>query len=225
MGLDRRLKEEYAGILAIPESLMDNVGDMAFLASTLAELAAASLANAPAPYSHHSSSVPPFALEDLVAASHNYEKSYALMVYDPPTDQFLLVHDGGRMEWSSSSIKLRQSFDALAFLLRQIMPERFQGEASNELVLGIGSGDYPHLSNRCLETFPDPNEKNGCGRSEVPVLQFGSVFQSREIFPNAIAMPMPEPNHLGCFMHYAEEQEVCPGVCDSMVYLLSLIHI
>ena len=95
-------------------------------------------------------------------------------------------------------------------MLRQTYPDRFT-VTSPELVIPIASGDYPHvIANKIPHT-------NGV----APVLMFGSTFRDMNIYPNMVAMPMPPPEHMGCFVHWVQNNgngHVCkqwmPGTPD-----------
>ena len=88
------------------------------------------------------------------------------------------------------------------YLLRQVFPQRFTKD-QDELVIPIGSGDYPQINK-----FKLPHTEG-----IAPVLQFGSVFRDTELYyPNMIPMPMPEPHHLYCFSKWiasGERKRVC----------------
>ena len=96
-------------------------------------------------------------------------------------------------------------------MLRQTYPDRFT-VTSPELVIPIASGDYPHvIANKIPHT-------NGV----APVLMFGSTFRDMNIYPNMVAMPMPPPEHMGCFVHWVQNignGHVCkqwmPGTPDA----------
>ena len=97
------------------------------------------------------------------------------------------------------------------YMLRQTYPDRFT-VTSPELVIPIASGDYPHvIANKIPHT-------NGV----APVLMFGSTFRDMNIYPNMVAMPMPPPEHMGCFVHWVQNNgngHVCkqwmPGTPDA----------
>jgi len=69
-----------------------------------------------------------------------------------------------------------------------------------------------HFNVECLEEFPKVSST--CPGSHVPVLQFGSVFKSTEILPNAIPMPVPTESGIYCFKSWVRNnhQDVCKAL-------------
>ncbi|KAL7553009.1 hypothetical protein ACHAWF_016247 [Thalassiosira exigua] len=133
----------------------------------------------------------------------HFQQSFAALVYDPETDQFVMHYSNG-MRWTASCHKLVTSVKAVAHSLRMMFPERFQQDQP-ELVLGLSAADYPGIKwNECLR-----QERLDCLVPELaPVLHFGSVFR-RPIFPSMVAMPIPQINHLSCFHDWAMHHRVC----------------
>ena len=79
------------------------------------------------------------------------------------------------------------------------------GSESSELVIPIGSGDYPHIIPSKLRYLD----------GVAPVLMFGSAFRdSTNMYPNMIPMPMTEVHHLGCFVDWIEsgKERVCEAL-------------
>ena len=82
-----------------------------------------------------------------------------------------------------------------------MFPNRFTKD-QNELIIPIGSGDYPQINK-----FRLPHTEG-----IAPVLQFGSVFRDTDLYyPNMVPMPMPEPHHLYCFSKWvaSSRKRVC----------------
>ena len=71
----------------------------------------------------------------------------------------------------------------------------------NFVAIAISSGDFPHISGHCTDSFPQVSPE--CPGTHAPILVFGSVFQSSEIFSNMMAMPMPNGENLHCFKDFA----------------------
>lgn len=71
--------------------------------------------------------------------------------------------------------------------------------------IAIGSGDYPHIRQACLNYFPHAVDYrapcNTDAKERTPVLQFASVFRHTEILPYMMPMPMPSL-HLPCFVEW-----------------------
>ena len=123
------------------------------------------------------------------------------MAYDPRKDAFVVLFDKGH-KWKAGGKKLFRTIKYLTYMLRRTFPERFAGPGSSELVLAISSGDYPHVRRSKM-----PRGDGGV----APVLMFGSSFRDPAVYPNMIAMPMPEAHHLDCFEEWltSGNQRVC----------------
>jgi len=164
--------------------------------------------------------LPSYTIEDAIRTTKMYEHTFALLVYDPTSDSFLGLYSK-RHYWVSGCEKLLSSFRQLAYLLRKIFPERFQGKNSKELVIPISSGDSPGVKAGCLDHFrkqaDNPRTPPGwrelvglnCDNHIAPVLHFGSVFRQPHLFPSMIAMPMPVASHLNCFETWATHKIIC----------------
>ncbi|KAL7533651.1 hypothetical protein ACHAWF_004574 [Thalassiosira exigua] len=140
----------------------------------------------------------PYTLAHAAAESSAWEYTFALIVYDPPSDAFVGLYSKD-MKWKAGNRKLWKSVRGLAYVLRKAFPDRFTPR-SPELVLAVGSGDYPHAK---PSTLPRGSEGG------APVLMFGSAFRDPQVYPNLVAMPMPEARHLGCLVEWAEKGKVC----------------
>lgn len=142
-----------------------------------------------------------YTLTDTLNESNIYEHTFCLLLYDPPTDKFLILYSQNH-RWENSNRKLWKAIRNFTYLLRQVFPQRFTPQ-SEELVIPIGSGDYPQI-NKFKLPYVD---------GIAPVLQFGSVFRDTELYySNMIPMPMPEPHHLYCFSKWiasGEGKRVC----------------
>ncbi|KAL7540704.1 hypothetical protein ACHAXR_010313 [Thalassiosira sp. AJA248-18] len=145
-----------------------------------------------------------YTLHDAIHEAKMWEHTFALLIYDPPTDSFI-GHYSTQHRRESSSKKLSATIPHFVSLLRQTFPNRFQGSDSDELVIAVGSGDYPHVK---LDMLP-------YGSGVAPVLQFGSVFRDSGIYPNMIPMPMPG-THLWCFEQWARFGRICSAFHDEL---------
>ena len=132
---------------------------------------------------------------DAINEASIWQYTECLLVYDPTTDRFI-VHYSKDMEWTSSNGKLWGSLNTFTYLLRETFPERFTKD-SDELVIPIGSGDYPHVMK---DKLPHTD-------GIAPLLMFGSVFRDTSVYPNMIAGPLP--THMKCFKQWAENGSVC----------------
>lgn len=149
----------------------------------------------------------PYSIEDVVESTSVFQNTVAIIMYDPEKDDFEFLYNFKSHNWVSGCVKLVSSFRNLAFMLRQVFPERFQGTDSPELAITIGSGDFPHLTPDCLVNYPHTSPE--CTQKDAPILQFGSAFRHSEIVPNMIAMPMPMQNGMRCFKSWEVEGKVC----------------
>ncbi|KAL7532469.1 hypothetical protein ACHAWF_004144 [Thalassiosira exigua] len=159
--------------------------------------------------------VPPYSLDDVLLSSKQYHHSFAVLVYDPSSDMFVM-HYSKWMDWTASCKKLVKSLETLSHSLRTMFPERFD-PSQPELILAVSSSDYPALKRRHYSAAPWKEDM-------APVLHFGSVFR-RPILPQLIAMPMPQTNHLSCFDEWASHNSVCgswkarvPGKFQGLVF-------
>jgi len=136
-----------------------------------------------------------FTIIDAINEASIWEYTFCLLIYDPTADRFI-VHYSKDMEWTSSNGKLWGSLNTFTYLLRETFPERFTKD-SDELVIPIGSGDYPHVMKDKLP-YTD---------GIAPLLMFGSVFRDTSVYPNMITGPLP--THMKCFKQWAENDSVC----------------
>lgn len=159
--------------------------------------AAASLASAPEAASAARAAPTPYTLEDTLAESNVWEYTFALVVYDPQDDQFVGLYNKDHL-WKAGNKKLWKTLTSVAYVLRRLFPERFTRD-SPEFVFALGSGDYPHVKRDALPYTA----------GVAPVLMFGSAFRDPDMYRNMIAMPMPAPQHLECFVEWLANEKVC----------------
>jgi hypothetical protein len=167
--------------------LLEDADEEDYDAAFAAAFQPTSLDNPKAPLS-----VKPYTLEDTLQESSVFEYTYATIIYDPPTDKFVGLYSKDH-KWKSGNAKLWSSVKYLVYMLRQTFPERFCGVGCEEFAFGLGSGDYPHV-----RIPPLPRE------GKAPVLMFGSAFRDPNMYTTMIAMPMPQREHLYCFMNWVE---------------------
>jgi len=135
----------------------------------------------------------PYTLKDALDESKMFAYTFAVLIYNPEEDNFLTLYNK-KHAWKKSTHKLLASVRALVDMLRLTFPDRFHKDAP-ELAIAMGSGDYPHV----LKThLPYTTGK-------APVLEFGSSFREKKMFPNMITMPMPAREHLACFLTFAAQ--------------------
>jgi len=147
----------------------------------------------------YQSTIQNYTLTDTLNEANVYEHTFCLLLYDPPTNKFLILFSHNH-RWENSNRKLWKAIRNFTYLLRQVFPNRFTKE-NKELVIPIGSGDYPQLNK-----FKLPHTDG-----VAPVLQFGSVFRDINLYKNMIPMPIPEPHHLYCFSKWvaSSKKRVC----------------
>lgn len=144
-----------------------------------------------------------YTLEDALYESSIFDSTFALIVYNPPTDTFLGMYNKHH-KWVAGNKKLWKSMRCLTFMLRKVFPERFNSNMP-ELVLAMGSGDHPQVDKWKLP------HSDGV----APVLMFGSSFRDTNVYKNMVAMPMPSPGlHLDCFVQWAQSdgKQLCEGL-------------
>lgn len=164
--------------------------------------------------------LPPYTVEDAIYASQIYYDSVAILAYDANDDKFVLMYSR-RHAWNSASRKLIATFQNLTVMLRRLFPERFCGiqNGCKEVVIPIASGDYPHVKpTDCLRKQRNDQPCAEPFMTKAPILQFGSVFAKMNMYPNIVAMPMPERSHLVCFRQYVNNQQVCKELGQDLVY-------
>mmetsp|Transcript_4 Transcript_4/g.7 ORF Transcript_4/g.7 Transcript_4/m.7 type:complete len:582 (+) Transcript_4:89-1834(+) len=166
--------------------------------------AAAALAAAKEPNdseSREKAPLPTYTLEDALEESDIFESMFTLIMYDPHEDNFVALYNK-RHAWRPGNKKVWNAMRTLTYMLRKLFPERFTKD-SPELILALGSGDFPHIQHADLSSILPHDGK-------APVLTFGSVFRDPKVYTNMVAMPVPERHHLGCFVEWLEQQSVCP---------------
>jgi len=153
--------------------------------------------------------LPPYSLTNVLQTLPYFHDTFAVLVYDPPTDKFI-AHYSNNMRWISSCHKLVTSIKTVSNSLRMLFPRRFAPDnvdGTPEFAMAISSADYPGVQwNDCLR-----EERTDCISGDVelaPILQFGSAFR-KPIFPTMMAMPMSQMNHLNCFHYWALHRLVC----------------
>ena len=155
--------------------------------------------------SYQTSTIQNYTLTDALDESKIYEHTFCLLLYDPPSNKFLILYSQNH-RWENSNRKLWKAIRNFAYLLRHVFPQRFTKD-QEELVIPIGSGDYPQINK-----FKLPHVEG-----IAPVLQFGSVFRDTELYyPNMIPMPMPEPHHLYCFSKWIASGDERKRVCNEL---------
>jgi len=163
--------------------------------------AAAGAASLPADHDHDlqqppPTSLAPYTLLDTLQESEMFEYTFCILIYDPTSDEFLVYYNKYH-KWKNGNKKLWKSIRYVSYMLRTTFPHRFT-PSSPELVLAIGSGDYPHVKRGLLPY-----------KGTAPVLMFGSSFSDSNEYENMMAMPMPEQHHLFCFEEYMEKGRPC----------------
>jgi len=152
--------------------------------------------------------IAPYSLANVLATVPQFHDTFAVVVYDPPTDKFI-AHYSNNMRWISSCHKLVTSFKIVAHSLRMLNPERFAGPTSPEFALALSSADYPGIKwDECLRQQRTDCIYGGGGVELSPILQFGSSFR-QPLFPTMVTMPMPQKNHLSCFHYFALHGIIC----------------
>ena len=111
-----------------------------------------------------------YTLEDALYESFIFKATFALIVYNPPTDTFLGLYNKNH-KWLTGNKKLWKSMWCLTFMLRKVFPERFNSNMP-ELVLAISSGDSPQVDKWKLP------HSDGV----APVLMFGSSFHDTNVY-------------------------------------------
>jgi len=145
-----------------------------------------------------------YTITDTIYETTMFNTMFALLLYDPTTNKFLVLYSKDSDKYKQGNKKLWRAINTLCYLLRRIFPQRFTPQ-SEELVIAIGGGDYPHVH---LNKLPHVD-------GIAPVLMFGSSFQDdTKLYPNMIAMPMPVREHLDCFTYWVESgmKKVCSAL-------------
>ena len=152
-----------------------------------------------------------YTLTDALDESRVFESTFCILLYDPITDKFLILHSRDN-RWKTADRKLWKTIRAYTYLLRQVFPNRFTKD-QEELVIPIGGGDYPQVRR---DKIPYTN-------GVAPLLMFGSVFRDTDMYPSMIGMPMPDAHHLDCFASWATWSNTDnPRVCREITSLVSL---
>mmetsp|Transcript_14859 Transcript_14859/g.32061 ORF Transcript_14859/g.32061 Transcript_14859/m.32061 type:complete len:547 (+) Transcript_14859:210-1850(+) len=145
--------------------------------------------------------IKPYSLDDILPVAKAYRNQFAVFAYIPTEDQFICLESEAFV--GTEDPRAKMIINSLSVFLRALFPQHLNKD-STELVLAISEGDAPLIHyDRCRK-----NELV-CD-SSVPVLQFSSVLRdASEFLPNRLAMPVPQSNHLGCFIHWIEHGDVC----------------
>jgi hypothetical protein len=164
--------------------------------------------------------LPTYDLPSLLSQINLFSNTFAVIVYDPPTDEFYALYSK-KHYWSSSVEKMIRALSSVTDLIRQKFGDRLG--TVDELAFGISAGDYPavkitdcvkvnsHAATKHEQRLSGQTGSSGCSSENAPpILHFGSTFR-HQVFPNMISMPMPESHHLQCYEYYATRGEVCPN--------------
>ena len=129
-----------------------------------------------------SQNLPRYNLSSALQQISTYRTAFALLVYDPPTNEFYIIYSRKHV-WSSAVTKLTRAMHSLTYLLRLEFGQQLERmrTLNRELVIPVSSGDYPLVSDTaCIR---DNLRKNGScvkddrGLGLAPILHFGSVFR------------------------------------------------
>ena len=93
-----------------------------------------------------------YTLQDSLYESSIWGNTFAILIYDPPTDTFITLYNKDHI-WNNSKSRILKPLHNIIYMLRQSFPERFMGSESEELVIPIGSGDFPHVIPRCVSVY------------------------------------------------------------------------
>lgn len=133
-----------------------------------------------------SSRLPHYTLAQSLQQIDTYRTAFAILVYDPTTNQFHILYSRKHI-WSSAVSKLTKAMQSLTFLIRLEFGTELEHmrKKGHEFVIPVSSGDYPLVSNvqcvrenlktnkSCVLTVEDGEKHGGL----APVLHFGSVFR------------------------------------------------
>ena len=65
-----------------------------------------------------------YTLEDVLYEASIFESMFAILIYNPPTDNFIGVYNNDH-RWRPDNKKLRKILKYLTYILRKFFPERF----------------------------------------------------------------------------------------------------
>lgn len=77
-------------------------------------------------------SLPTYTIDDALNVTHVFDHTYMFLVYDSSSDMFRGMFPK-HFPWFRGRAKLMNSFRDVAYMLREIFPDRFQGAGSDEL--------------------------------------------------------------------------------------------
>ena len=146
-------------------------------------------------------------IENCFHAVSAFRYTIFFFVYEAKSDSFVVIHNIKGCDFGCQRIFRVAS--VISYGLRKHMPDRFQGQESDDLVLMISTGDAPRVKNSCLGVGPSASE-NYCGSVDfAPIFQSGSVFVDPKYLPSMIAFPVPVRPHLPCFDEWQIEETLC----------------
>ena len=153
--------------------------------------------------------LPHYKLKGVVDSTLIYNDALAILVYDPANDKFVLSHSK-RHPWNAENDELLKAFKSVSYLLRHLFPDRFN-IYNKEFAIAISAGTFPHVqSTDCVKEAFQEGEKP-CVESHFtssPILHFGNVFSSEQMYPNIVPMPTLG-SHLDCFRHWIDTATIC----------------
>lgn len=137
-----------------------------------------------------------YTFRDVLDEADVWDYTFAVVVFSPKDNEFVVLYHRDH-RWKNANKKLFAAVEKVTYMLRRLFPWRFHPGAP-ELVLAVGSGDYPHVKR-------DRLPRDGA----APVLMFGSAFRDPDVYANMVAMPLPHTRHLNCFVEFLEYKRVC----------------
>jgi hypothetical protein len=190
----RLLQAAFAPDVTIPVDMIDDESNDAAESTTASSSSITSYNS----LLSTSSPLPHYTLSSCLDQISTYRTAYALLIYDPQSDQFLTLYSR-KLVWSSAVGKLLRAVHSLTYLLRLEFGHLLEvkRQMGQEVVIPVSSGDYPLIADtecvgrnlgedhgvcvdyRDLGLTVDDEDGRGERMMEfglAPILHFGSVF-------------------------------------------------
>lgn len=157
-----------------------------------------------------------YSTREIANTIPHFTRDLFLVMYSSATDEFTVLQTNE----SNAGVNIKNIMQAILYAFRNRYFHRF-GNGSQDLAFLVSTGDFPQLSEDCLNMPGICKRRSGF----APILHFGSTFSDtldhfgaftdgatftdEMILPSVVTMPPPPRVHLRCMAEWQVYHEVC----------------